>query len=223
MTISHPRECRYIILLALCCIKFSFLTNLKHSSKESISFAPPRFEYRTMNCKQLLFIVVLSGLANSAPTNTSCSSISKPTCIDLMIPVTATANNTLLPTYPNSTSPTAFYEYFASLNFSNIPSFTNTISGTFNISATYCEPTIKVDGRNAVQILVHGVAYTKVFRRILTSRPRLIQDSLIGVVSNIQIQILLENIAGFPRLNLKATLLSQSTGSEMVHPYTLIP
>ncbi|KUJ08252.1 uncharacterized protein LY89DRAFT_599986 [Mollisia scopiformis] len=78
-----------------------------------------------------------------------------------MIPVTVTANNTLLPIYPNSTSPTAFYEYFGSLNFSRISPFANTVSGTFNISATYCEPSTNLEGRNAVQLLVHGVAYTK--------------------------------------------------------------
>ncbi|KAE9381918.1 hypothetical protein N431DRAFT_539450 [Stipitochalara longipes BDJ] len=100
-----------------------------------------------MNSKQLLLAFALSGLASF--------------CKDIIIPVTATANNTLLPTYPDSTSPTAFYQYFGSLNFSKIPPFTNPVSGTFNISATYCEPTINVAGRNAVQLLVHGVAYTK--------------------------------------------------------------
>jgi hypothetical protein len=130
----------------------------------------PSLSQDIMNSKQLLVAFALSGLAVSAPANLSCPIIPESLCKDITIPVTATANNTLLPTYPNSTSPEAFYEYFASLNFSAIAPFTNTVSGTFDISATYCEPTITFEGRNAVQLLVHGVAYTKVFPRLWFQR-----------------------------------------------------
>jgi hypothetical protein len=115
-----------------------------------------------MKCHQFLLILASAGLGVSKPTNISCSSNAKPLCRDLVISVKATANNTLLPAYQNSTNPFAFYEYVGSLNSSTIRPFANTVSGTFDISATYCEPTYKVEGRNAVQLLVHGVAYTKV-------------------------------------------------------------
>ena len=163
-----------------------------------------------MNLKQLLLAIALSRLTISAPTNSSCPSSPYPLCKDLMIAVTATANNTLLPTYPNSTSPTAFYEYFGSLKFSRTPPFTNTVSGTFNLSATYCEPTIKMEGRNAVQLLVHGVAYTKV----IGNRPCssiLTRSSHTGVASTIPIQSSRENIAGLPMPNPKATQPYPST------------
>ncbi|KAH8660715.1 hypothetical protein BGZ60DRAFT_344848, partial [Tricladium varicosporioides] len=36
------------------------------------------------------------------------------------------------------------------------------VSGTWNISVTYCEPTVNVEGRgDTIQLLLHGVAYTK--------------------------------------------------------------
>jgi hypothetical protein len=152
-----------IFFYIICRVVFSSIyilpTEQAHSSKQSSSF---NCKYCTMKSKQLLFALGFSGLAVSVPTNITCPSNPELVCRDLVIPVTATANNTLLPTYPNSTSPTAFYEYLGSLNFSNIAPFANVVSGTFNISATYCEPTIQVDGRNAVQLLVHGAAYTKV-------------------------------------------------------------
>ncbi|PVH70668.1 hypothetical protein DL98DRAFT_436573 [Cadophora sp. DSE1049] len=38
----------------------------------------------------------------------------------------------------------------------------NRVSGTYQISVTYCQPTVKVPGReNTIQMLLHGVAYTK--------------------------------------------------------------
>ena len=78
-----------------------------------------------------------------------------------MLPIHATAENAVLPTFPETTSPSAVYEYLGSLNYSSLAH--NTISGVFNISATYCEPSVKVEGREGtIQVLLHGVAYTKV-------------------------------------------------------------
>jgi hypothetical protein len=78
-----------------------------------------------------------------------------------MLLIEATAMNTAFPPYLNDTSPGIFYKYFASI--SNLPLAANKVSGKYNISVSYCKPTVKVEGReNSIQILLHGVSATKV-------------------------------------------------------------
>ena len=69
--------------------------------------------------------------------------------------------NTAFPSYPNDTSPGVFYKYLASL--STLTHETHNVSGTYNISVSYCKPTVKVEGReDSIQMLLHGVGMTKV-------------------------------------------------------------
>jgi hypothetical protein len=53
------------------------------------------------------------------------------------------------------------YEYLGSFDPATLP--TALVSGTFAISATYCEPSVKVEGREGtIQFLLHGLSATKV-------------------------------------------------------------
>ncbi|KAF8858475.1 hypothetical protein BDZ45DRAFT_802437 [Acephala macrosclerotiorum] len=80
------------------------------------------------------------------------------TCTDLMIPITAIANNTLMPAYPNSTSSIAFYDYLKSLTNADIQPNMHTASGTYNISARFWKPTVQVHGReDSIQVFLHGL------------------------------------------------------------------
>ncbi|CZR64829.1 uncharacterized protein PAC_14728 [Phialocephala subalpina] len=81
--------------------------------------------------------LILSSLAVAAPALSAVlpqsrllAAVSK--CTDLLIPVTANANNTLMPVYPNSSSPTAFYDYLKSLAGANIQPNIHTVSGTYS-------------------------------------------------------------------------------------------
>jgi hypothetical protein len=85
-----------------------------------------------------------------------------PICHDLKVHVNAEAHNFALPPYPESGTATAVGQYLSSFNASSIPQ-NLTVSGTFEIAATYCEPVKKVLGREkTIQLLLHGVGYTKV-------------------------------------------------------------
>lgn len=98
--------------------------------------------------------------------DTSCSEASKLVCRDLFLPIKAAANNTVYPPYPNSTTPGVLYQYLQSFNTSTLS--VAPVSGTFNISATYCEPSVKVEGREGtIQFLLHGVSATKVSSDII--------------------------------------------------------
>lgn len=89
--------------------------------------------------------------ATTAPT---------PLCTTIVLPIKASANNTIYPPYPNSTAEGTYLQYLGSFNASTLP--THTVSGTFDISATYCEPSIKVRGReHTIQLLLHALANTK--------------------------------------------------------------
>jgi len=81
-----------------------------------------------------------------------------------MLPIKAAANNTDLPPYPESTEPGVLYKYLA-FNASALPPVF--VSGTFNISALYCEPSVKVKGREGtIQLLLHGLTATKVLASV---------------------------------------------------------
>jgi len=82
-------------------------------------------------------------------------------CREITLPINATANNAVLPSFPNATSLSAVYEFLDSINNASLAS--TSVSGIFNISASYCEPSIKISGREStVQLLLHGLSYTKV-------------------------------------------------------------
>ncbi len=84
----------------------------------------------------------------------------KPVCTDIIIPVQATANNTVFPAYPTSTAPGVMYQYLQSFNASALP--VATVFGSFNISATYCQPSVNVTGREGtIQFLLHGLSQHK--------------------------------------------------------------
>lgn len=81
-------------------------------------------------------------------------------CQDLVLPIKAATMDNAFPPYPNSTFLGTFYEYLCSL--SNVALGTN-VSGKYNISVSYCKPTVKAQGRvDTVQMLLHGVSATKV-------------------------------------------------------------
>jgi len=72
-------------------------------------------------------------------------------CVNLTIPVTVTADNMGLPL---NLDPADFLVIVEELIGDVLDS---TVSGTFNIAATYCEPVYKVPKRyNTLQVLVHG-------------------------------------------------------------------
>jgi hypothetical protein len=104
------------------------------------------------------FLVVISATAVQSRYNNNTG----PICRDLKIHVNAKAQNFALPPFPNSTNTTAVGQYLSSFNASTIPQSVS-VSGTFAIAATYCQPANKVPGReNTIQLLLHGVGYTKV-------------------------------------------------------------
>ncbi len=72
-------------------------------------------------------------------------------CVNLTIPVTVTAENMDLPL---SLDPADFLVIIEELLGDVLDA---TVSGTFNIAATYCEPVNAVEDRfNTLQVLVHG-------------------------------------------------------------------
>ncbi|KAJ3567075.1 hypothetical protein NPX13_g6896 [Xylaria arbuscula] len=102
--------------------------------------------------------VALATASLAAPTQARCSP--EPLCKELVFTINAAANNTALPPYPNSTGPGVLFQYLASFDASAL----NTVpaTGTFNISALYCEPTTKVRGREGtIQYLLHGLLSNK--------------------------------------------------------------
>ena len=110
---------------------------------------------------QSALILALAATGYSLPANGRRNDHRGAVCKDMMLSITATANNTVLPPYPNSTDPGVVYQYLGSFNSSTLPS--RTVSGTFDISVTYCEPSVKVEGREGtIQLLLHGLSATKV-------------------------------------------------------------
>ncbi len=83
-------------------------------------------------------------------------------CKDIVITVSASANNVLLSTLPDLTKPGAPNELLATTEEIAAQNRTQARNGTFNISARYC-PAPSPCGRTAelIGILVHGGSYTK--------------------------------------------------------------
>ncbi|KAJ8123014.1 hypothetical protein O1611_g9697 [Lasiodiplodia mahajangana] len=102
--------------------------------------------------------IALATASLAAPTPARCSP--KPLCKELLFTINAAANNTALPPYPNSTEPGVLFQYLSSFDASALG--TVPAAGTFNISALYCEPTTKVEGREGtIQYLLHGLLSNK--------------------------------------------------------------
>lgn len=125
-------------------------TLLSTSNTEFITFA-------VIMLRPHCFLLLLATAAQSKYVTNP-----QPICKDIKLSLTATAENFALPRYPDSTAPTAVGQYLTSFNASTIPQ-NHTVSGTFSIAATYCEPANKVpDREGTVQLLLHGLGYTKV-------------------------------------------------------------
>ena len=83
-------------------------------------------------------------------------------CVDITIPVTITAQNLALPTTLDVT------DFFTILEPIIAQPALTTVSGTFNIAATYCEPvTTNTTLFNTLQLLVHGYASRHQFLQTL--------------------------------------------------------
>ena len=112
-----------------------------------------------------ILAITLGSLGLAAPIQSS-SSCPQPLCRDIVLSIKAAANNTVFPPYPNSTAPGVIYQYLASFDPSKLP--TAPVSGIFDISTTYCEPSVKVEGREGtIQFLLHGLTSSKVGLRYL--------------------------------------------------------
>jgi hypothetical protein len=78
----------------------------------------------------------------------------EPKCVNIIIPVTASAQNVVFPPYLNSRALGVAYEWLGSFNFSTLPKAE--VSGTYHISATYCKPVVNVTERaQTIQLLLH--------------------------------------------------------------------
>src|ERR1700753_1466269 len=108
----------------------------------------------------LLLAIATVGYAHPGKKPPSTSG-NQSNCQDIMLDIQAQSHNLVYPPYPNSTAPGMMYQYLASYNSSALP--TTLVQGTFKISTTFCQPTVKVQGREAtIQVLLHGLSATKV-------------------------------------------------------------
>jgi len=113
-----------------------------------------------MKLSKISTLLALSVVASAIPNNKPPSAGHNRHCRDVDLSIQAQANNVQLPPYPNTTAPGAMYQY---LNFNSSTLPRKLVNGTFKISATYCEPTVKVKGRErTIQVLLHGLSGTKV-------------------------------------------------------------
>lgn len=90
---------------------------------------------------------------------------SGPICSEIVLPVTVSAENRVVPDYLASglTSATLTATGLETLlNSVGNELQTALVNGTWNIAGRYCEPEVQVAGReNAIQLLVHGIAYDR--------------------------------------------------------------
>lgn len=81
---------------------------------------------------------------------------SAPTCTDFTMPVAASAMLTASPVEIDPANPLTL------LSAVGLGLFDHLVSGTFTIAGVYCEPENYVASRsNTLQLLVHGVTYTR--------------------------------------------------------------
>jgi hypothetical protein len=118
------------------------------SSQITTSSNPTLHESFHDVAKILLALVLLLPRAASLPIYTR-QAVPRG-CVNISISVIALANNTALP-------PSLNLSNFVLLNPLIFEVTSQLASGTFNIAATYCPPSINVEGReNTLQVLVYG-------------------------------------------------------------------
>jgi hypothetical protein len=137
----------------------------------------------------------------------------EPICNDIKLLIPVTAQNWDLPAYPNATDKGALLTYLTktlpSSGFAGKPK--KTVSGTFNIAATYCEPANKVPEReNSIQFLLHGFGYTRVSLFSLPTIYLANERRLSGTVSTIPMPPSQANIPGSTTQPPRATQRSVS-------------
>ncbi|CAI6311531.1 unnamed protein product [Periconia digitata] len=121
------------------------------------------------NTPLILFSFALITSSNALPyTPLAPPTPSPPSCKDLTLSITASALNWDLPPYPaNATDVATLGRYLGQTvpasNFSSKPKIK--VDGTWEISARYCEPSIKVKEREGevVQLLLHGFLSNKLY------------------------------------------------------------
>lgn len=93
------------------------------------------------------------------------SAAAGPKCSDLTVTVTASANNQPLPLGVDLTTPSGITAFIATLAGTPLTLFPAVpVSGTFQMSARFCEPEVVVPSRkNTVQLLVHGATENKLY------------------------------------------------------------
>lgn len=82
-------------------------------------------------------------------------------CSEITIPVSIQSTNAYID--PNINSAPSLYNALRNI-YSGITDFVFNVNvaGTYNISARYCEPEVDIPSRrNTIQLLVHGITYTK--------------------------------------------------------------
>lgn len=97
----------------------------------------------------------------------------EPKCQDIKLHIDATAQNWDLPAYPETTDQGTLVTYLSQTipksGFATKPK--KTVSGTYKIAATFCEPTVKVPEREkSIQFLLHGFGSGRV-RHHCTMKP----------------------------------------------------
>lgn len=84
-------------------------------------------------------------------------------CQDIVLTVSATADNVVVPPLPsNATTPAAVNDFLGTATANQALNQSQTESGTFNISARYCPALSPCGGqKEVIELLVHGGSYTK--------------------------------------------------------------
>jgi len=89
---------------------------------------------------------------------------SGPDCRTLQLSIAAAADNVHFTSLPDQNNATAIKEWLVAALTDPTGSYkngTDRISGTYRVKATYCQPPPHVRPRRALQVLVHGLTYSK--------------------------------------------------------------
>lgn len=137
------------------------MPSYQHSKRQ---FNNVHILYQTLLLTNTMLFHVLVVALGIGVAQSSSSTTRGPICQDLTLHLEASAQNFALPPYLPSTDARAVGQYLSSFNPSIIKQNVS-VSGTYAISATYCRPVQKVPSRDStIQLLLHGVGYTKVRR-----------------------------------------------------------
>ena len=114
------------------------------------------FTYRSTHVIATLSAVAALLLSPSRAANPS-------QCQDIVLTVSATADNVMVPPLPsNATTPAAVNDFLGTATANLALNKSQTESGTFNISARYCPALSPCGGqKEVIELLVHGGSYTK--------------------------------------------------------------